>query len=112
MKLLIVDDNKDMRKLLRNLFENKADKIIECPDGWCAVEQYDRHLPDYVLMDIEMAGIDGFEATKRILKKHPWARVVIITSYANTAYEKIALRIGAKAFVSKDNLFELENIFD
>ena len=108
MKLMIVDDNREVRIFLRNLFEHCADEIIECSDGLNAVKMYTEHLPDYVLMDVEMEGLDGFAATSRITKKHQEAKVIIVTGYANEIFNKIAMESGAMAFVSKDNLLELE----
>ena len=110
MKLMIVDDNKGVRTLIRSLFENRAEQIIECSDGQSAVEQYDRHIPDYVLMDIEMKRMDGFEATRKIIEKHPGAKIIIVTSHANYKFYEISKQAGATEFVSKENLFELEEI--
>ena len=107
---MIVDDNRGMRILLRSMLEGKAEEIIECSDGQSAVEQYDRHIPDYVLMDIEMEGMDGFEATRKIIEKHPGAKIIIVTSHANYKFYEISKQAGATEFVSKENLFELEDI--
>ena len=112
MKLMIVDDNREMRLFLRNLFELRAENIIECPNGKCAVELYDLHHPDYVLMDIEMKGMDGLTATERIISANPEAKIIIVTSHDNPTLNKATGLLGAIAFVSKDNLFELENIIN
>lgn len=112
MKLMIVDDNEDVRIFLRSLFEDTADEIIECPDGLSAVESYSKHLPDYVLMDIEMKKMDGLTATEIIIKENPGAKIIIVTSHNNQNLRNAAAALGAKAFVSKDNLFELENIIN
>ena len=112
MKLMIVDDNEDVRVFLRSLFEGTAGEIIECSDGLSAVESYAKHHPDYVLMDIEMNGMDGLAATEKIMKTFPGAKIIIVTSHNNENLRNAATALGAKAFVSKDNLFELEEIIN
>jgi CheY-like chemotaxis protein len=112
MKLMIVDDNEDVRIFLRSLFEDTADEIIECSDGLSAVESYAKFLPDYVLMDIEMKKMDGLTATEIIIKENPGAKIIIVTSHNNANLKEAAKLLGAAAFVSKDNLFELENIIN
>ena len=57
-----------------------------------------------------MEGLDGFAAASRITKKHPGAKIIIVTSYANELFNRIAMESGAMAFVSKDNLLELEKL--
>ena len=112
MKLMIVDDNKDVRMFLRCLFEDTADQIFECSDGLTAVMDYEKHRPDYVLMDIEMKRMDGLTATEIIIKENPAAKIIIITSHNNQNLRNATAALGAKAFVTKDNLFELEEIIN
>jgi CheY-like chemotaxis protein len=112
MKLMIVDDNKEIRVFLRSSFKDLTEEIIECSDGQTAVELYDEHLPDYVLMDIEMEIMDGLTATKIIIAKHSEAKIIIVTSHTNSKFYKSSKLAGAIEFVSKDNLFELENIIN
>lgn len=112
MKLMIVDDSKDVRIFLRSLLEDTADEIIECSDGLSAIESYSKHHPDYVLMDIEMKKMDGLTATKIIIKENPGAKIIFVTSHNNTNLKEASKLLGAVAFVSKDNLFELENIIN
>lgn len=105
---MIVDDNKQVRDFIKSLLDHRADEFIECSDGFGAIKMYSEHLPDFVFMDVEMEGLDGFAAASRITKKHPEAKIIIVTSYANELFSKIAMESGATAFVSKDNLIELE----
>ena len=67
---MIVDDNEDVRFFLRSLFEDKAEEIIECSNGLTAVELYNEHQPDVVLMDIEMKTMDGITATEKIIQRN------------------------------------------
>ena len=112
MKLLIVDDNKEVRKLLNSLFAQKAEQIFECSDGQCAVESYEKYHPDYVLMDLEMKGMDGLTATEKIMNNNPGAKIIIVTSYNDPKLRKAGMSLGASAYVTKDNLIELEEIIN
>jgi CheY-like chemotaxis protein len=78
MKVLIVDDNAEMRRLLRGFVARLAEAVYECEDGAEAVEAYAaEHLTaaDWVLMDIEMPRVDGLEATRQLKRHWPDARV-------------------------------------
>jgi DNA-binding NarL/FixJ family response regulator len=61
-----------------------------------------QHQPDVVLMDIKMAGLNGLEATARIVRDQPGVRVVILSMYANEEYVIQALRAGASGYLLKD----------
>ena len=107
MKLLIVDDNAAMRRMLRRLLGDHAGVTLECDDGAQAVEIYTRHRPDWVLMDIEMKGLDGLEATSQIRAIDPDARIVIVTNFEDASLRTAAAKAGACGYVLKDNLIEL-----
>jgi len=107
MKLLIVEDNAVMRRLLRSLLSTLAAEIHECTDGNQALAAYRQLLPDWVLMDIEMPELDGLEATRQLLATFPNARVVIVTRYDDAKFRDAACRAGACGFVSKENLLGL-----
>ena len=107
MKLLIVEDNAVMRRLLCSLLNTAATEIHECADGNQALVAYRQLLPDWVLMDIEMPVLDGLEATRQLLASFPDARVVIVTRYDDAKFRDAACRAGACGFVSKENLLGL-----
>ncbi len=67
MKLLIVDDNASVRRVIRGIVASLADDIHECADGEDALAAYIAHSPDFVLMDIAMEKLDGIAATNRSL---------------------------------------------
>lgn len=115
MKIMIVDDHEDMRRTLRNyiaLSQIEPLEFTECESGEDAIEQYNKLLPDFVLMDIELKTLNGFEVTEKILKQDPKAKVIIITSYDTPGFRKKAEKIGANAFVSKDKLSDLKTILN
>ena len=67
MKLLIVEDNQPMRRLIRSLAADLSESITECSDGADARANYAEHHPDWVLMDLMMPQMDGLAATRQIL---------------------------------------------
>ena len=71
MKLLIVDDNAEMRRLITRLVGDLAETINECSDGAQALIAYREQQPDWVLMDIKMPGLDGSAATRQIIAAFP-----------------------------------------
>jgi CheY-like chemotaxis protein len=78
MNLLIIDDSRKMRELLRKMFEKKFENIYECEDGSEALDAYRRYLPSYVFMDVEMKLLDGIKATTELKSKFPDARIIIV----------------------------------
>lgn len=110
MRLMIVDDNADMRRLVTSFVKKNGDSIVECEDGSQAVESYRNFLPDWVLMDIEMPIKDGLTATREICAAYPHARVVMVTRHSDHATRAAAAEAGACHYVQKENLFELRGI--
>lgn len=110
MIFLIVDDNANARKLIREILEQNEDKIFECSDGLDAIEFYKLHKPDWVLMDVKMKNMDGITATKKIIEDYPDANVIIVSSYDDLHLKKNAEQAGAKAYVLKDSLIKLSSI--
>ncbi len=81
MTVLIVEDNAEMRRLLKGVVRQWAETAYECEDGDEALAAYAAHRPDWVLMDIEMKRMDGIAATQQILTADPAAKVIIVTHY-------------------------------
>jgi len=111
MKVLIVEDNSAMRRLLRSIVGEWAE-VFECEDGTEALSCYERVRPEWVLMDIRLPGINGIEATRRILASYADARVVIITNFADDQMRESARLAGACAYVLKENLSVLKQILN
>jgi CheY-like chemotaxis protein len=107
MSLLIVDDNPKMRLLIRSIVRSISDDVVECADGADALAAYIAHRPAWVLMDVEMAGMDGLQATRAITGQFPDARVVIVSQHTDAATRQAARAAGAAAFVAKDALTDL-----
>jgi len=109
---LVVDDHAGFRRALRGHLPGDTLKLVECASGREAIEAFERHHPDWTLMDIEMPGMDGLSATREILRQFAGARVIILTQHDTPEYREEARSSGACAFVSKDDLTKLALILD
>jgi CheY-like chemotaxis protein len=108
--LLIVEDNRSMRRLIKSIVADMALCIHECEDGTEALDAYEKFHPEWVLMDVEMRQKDGFTATREIIEAHPEAKIVIVTKYSNEGMRKAAKKAGACEYVLKENLMEIRAI--
>lgn len=108
--VLIVEDNVSMRALIRSLVEEVTPSVHECGSGREAVDAYQAYRPDWVLMDVEMAGLDGIAATRAIRQLDPLARVIMVTAHGDDEYRQAAADAGARAFVLKEDLLELPGL--
>ncbi|MFI9777614.1 response regulator [Streptomyces sp. NPDC051956] len=106
--VLIVDDQPMQRFGFRMLLESQDDLTVagEAGDGAEAVRLTARLHPDVVLMDIRMPGLDGIEATRRIVGSGARTRVLILTTFDLDEYAYDGLRAGASGFLVKDALPE------
>jgi CheY-like chemotaxis protein len=107
LKVLIVDDNATVRRLIAEIVEPFADEIRECADGADALAAYEAQRPDMVLMDIRMKQVDGIQATKQIRAADPAAKIVIVTDYDDSGLREAAMGAGANDYALKDNLQDL-----
>jgi CheY-like chemotaxis protein len=107
LKILIVEDNVSVRRLIASIIQPIAEEIRECEDGAGAAAAYQAQKPDFVLMDIRMPEVDGIAATKQIRILDPAARIVIVTDYDDSQLRDAALAAGACDYTLKDNLPDL-----
>ena len=107
MKILIVEDNAAVRRVIASILAPLASTIAECSDGGDALIAYETSRPDVVLMDIAMRRCDGLAATAAILAVDPAARVVIVTNYADASLREAATRAGACGYLLKEHLTDL-----
>jgi CheY-like chemotaxis protein len=110
MKIMIVDDHQEMRRLLRSTLQGLASEFAECCDGADAVLTFTRERPDWTIMDIAMKPMDGLEATRRIKALVPDARILVLTQHDSPGIRRAAHDAGASAFLSKDRLTEIEHV--
>ncbi|MFE9728067.1 response regulator [Streptomyces sp. NPDC005794] len=106
--VLIADDQAMQRFGFRMLLESQDDMTVvgEAANGTEAVNLVARHHPDVALMDIRMPGLDGIEATRRIITSGARTRVLIVTTFDLDAYAYDGLRAGASGFLVRDALPE------
>jgi CheY-like chemotaxis protein len=110
MKLLIVEDNAGMRRLIKSVVLDLADEVVECEDGADALKAYTKFHPDWVLMDIKMPKMDGLTATLDIKNSFPEANICIVTDYSDPKTVDAAYEAGAKGYIVKENLYSLREI--
>ena len=108
--ILIVDDSQPMRELIKMTLAGVAEIVGECADGADALSAYERLRPDWVLMDIEMKGVDGITATRQIMAAYPQARIMIVTDYNDDNLRRAAREAGACRYVVKENLLDILDI--
>jgi DNA-binding NarL/FixJ family response regulator len=100
----LVDDQRLMRDGLRTLLEleDGIEVVGEAEDGRTALELYAAAQPDVLLMDIRMPGMDGVEATRRLVAQWPGAKIIILTTFDDEATIFDGLRAGALGYLLKD----------
>ncbi|HEY6057720.1 MAG TPA: response regulator transcription factor [Candidatus Limnocylindrales bacterium] len=105
IRVLVADDQSMVRAGFRMLLagEEDIDVVAEASNGLEAVDKAAHFRPTVVLMDIRMPGLDGIQATRRILAADPAARILILTTFDLDEYVYEALRAGASGFVLKDD---------
>jgi two-component system chemotaxis response regulator CheY len=102
VRYLVVDDSVFARKNLARMIESFGGQVAgEAGDGCTAITEYDRTNPDIVLMDITMPQMEGIEAAERIVRSHPNARIVMVSSVGYQDNIVAALQRGARHFVQK-----------
>jgi DNA-binding NarL/FixJ family response regulator len=109
IRILAVDDHALLRKGIAAVTNAEPDMklVAEAVNGEDAVEKFRMHRPDVVLMDLQMPGLNGIEATIRILSEFPDARIIVLTTYHGDAQVMRALRAGARAYLLKGHDREL-----
>ncbi|WP_460782363.1 response regulator [Microbacterium shaanxiense] len=104
MKVLLVDDQALHRMGMRMFLagQNGIEVVGEAADGAEAIQHSLRLRPDVVVMDVRMPGIDGIEATRRIVAEAPSVRVLLLTTFDLDEYVIDGLEAGASGFLTKD----------
>jgi two-component system response regulator DesR len=104
IRLLLADDQALVRGALAALLDLESDLsvVAEVGSGDAVVEAARAHAPDVALLDVEMPGLDGIEATRALKAALPATRVLIVTTFGRPGYLRRALQAGADGFVVKD----------
>ena len=102
-RILVIEDHEDNRRIVRDLLTPSGYELIEAVTGEDGVAMAETHRPDLILMDIQLPGLDGYEATRRI-KANPALRqipIIAVTSYALSGDDVKAREAGCDAYVTK-----------
>lgn len=103
IRVLIADDHRLFRQGLRYVCQAGGIEVVgEAENGWEAVRLTRELQPDVVLMDIRMPELDGVEATRLIIRRHPNVRIIILTMYREDRYVLEAIKAGAYGYLLKD----------
>jgi DNA-binding NarL/FixJ family response regulator len=104
LRIVLVDDHRMFREALHPLLAQTPgfEVVAEAGDGQEAVDLVAGLAPDIVVMDVSMPGLNGIEATRRILAERPQTRVVVLSMHADRRFVAETLRAGAAAYVLKD----------
>lgn len=102
-RILIIEDHEENRRLLRDLFTSVGYEVVEAVTGEEGLTLLERAVPDIILLDIQLSGIDGYEVARRIransvLRHMP---IIAVTSYALSGDEIRALEAGYDGYVTK-----------
>jgi len=102
-RIVIVDDHRIIREGLSGLLELEPDMEVvgEAADGWQAIELADQLRPDVVIMDVNLDGLDGLTATRRIRAAHPAVQVVGLSMHVEDSIARAMREAGAAAYLSK-----------
>jgi two-component system cell cycle response regulator DivK len=101
--ILVVEDQEDNRRIMRDLLASASYEVIEAVTGEEGVAAAETYRPDLILMDIQLPGLDGYEATRRI-KASPdlhYIPIIVVTSYALSGDDVKAFEAGCDDYVSK-----------
>lgn len=103
--ILIADDNKYIRETIRFLISRIDNfKLVgEAESGEEAISLAKQLSPDVILIDINMAPINGFEATRKILKQSPSTKIIGLSVHKQPSYAKNIIQLGAKGYVTKSS---------
>ena len=111
-RILVVEDQEDNRQIIRDLLSATDYEIMEAESGEEALEAVAKQRPDLILMDIQLPGIDGYEAT-RLIKADPALRsipIFAVTSYALSGDEAKSRAAGCDGYLAKP--FSLQQVLD
>lgn len=112
MKVMIVDDHMEVRRMIKSFIEDLIDEFFECADGSEAISAYAKYKPDLVLMDLNMIEMDGFTATRKIKAAFPEARVFIVSQFDSATLRKSGQAVGAESYFIKHDLLPLRNLLE
>ncbi len=108
LKILIVDDHDDFRKAVRKHLENQnlGVEVLEADCGEVGVAMAAHRLPDIILMDIRLPGIDGLDAASQIKSQFPDSKIIFLTMFETQAFRDAFAIDVASDYIGKSDLYE------
>ncbi len=105
IRVILVDDHKMIRETWKMLLESdkRISVVAECSSGQEAIEKAASLNPDVMLMDINMTPMNGFEATREIVKQNPEIKIIGVSINNQPVYLRNMLQAGAKGYVTKNS---------
>lgn len=102
-RVILVDDQPIFQDIIRGVLQRSGrfQFVGDASDGVEAVKMFDEVRPDLVIMDVQMATMNGFEATVRIKDEHPDATVILTSMNNDSGYDRVAMESGATGFIPK-----------
>lgn len=105
-RILVVDDEEDICKTIRDVFTEEGYEVETAGSGREAIEKIKTKMPDLILLDVRIPGMNGIEVLKAIRKLDEGVPVAMITAYEDIDLAEEALRLGAYDYIKKP--FDLE----
>ncbi len=100
-RILIADDEESIRLVLRTLLQGQGYEVLEAADGTEALALAEEHVPDFVLADVRMPGLDGLRLTASLRERVPAATVIVMSAYGSVRLALDAIEAGAHDYLSK-----------
>ncbi|NSW82096.1 MAG: response regulator [Syntrophothermus sp.] len=100
-RMLVVDDQKGIRRLLEELFKQEGFEVTVAADGRQAVEEVRKSIPDIVLMDMKMPNMNGIEASEEILNISENIPIILMTAYGEIELVEKSQKIGVRRYIVK-----------
>lgn len=100
-KILIIDDDDFIRKMLANVVQKAGYEVIEAPDGETGLKFVDLKYPDLVITDYKMPGISGMEVLTEVVRQHPGLPVIMLTAFGDVSLTIKAIQTGAYDYIEK-----------
>jgi len=99
--ILVVEDDKFTSIIIQNFLSKTKAKVVTAINGEQAIEQARAHNPDFILMDLKMPGMNGFEATRKIKEFLPNTVIIAQTAFVTDADKAEAFNAGCSEFITK-----------
>ncbi|MFA6807395.1 MAG: response regulator [Eubacteriales bacterium] len=108
LKILIVDDQKGIRRLLIEVFKDYGYDIESCDNGVKALDIISEFEPDLIIMDVKMPGMNGIDVVKKLREDNNDVGIILMTAYGDKRYVDQAAKLGVDRFVIKP--FDLDDL--